>query len=174
MSAGCPRFPALARSLSSWSFLACDPPHRGDSGAFSQITVRAAPMVRVRAQPRAQAAWRKRLAQRPHRDAYTRDAAKRALQGASRRLARPQCQSLFSEFKDERQLPLTEKLRELETDPGRYLRLAVFQDGAQSSTCETRNTRVHRPMRPRHLSVRTRFRACLAPGPSVRPGGRHS
>ena len=69
-------------------------------------------------------------------DAYTRDAAKRALQGASRRLARPQCQSLFSEFKDERQLPLTERLRELETDPGRYLRLAVFQDGAQSSTCK--------------------------------------
>jgi hypothetical protein len=75
----------------------------------------------------------------PHvhiQDAYTRDAAKRALQGASRWLARPRCQSLFSEFQDERQLPLTEKLRELETDPGRYLRLVVFQDGAQSSTCK--------------------------------------
>ena len=69
-------------------------------------------------------------------DAYTRDAAKRALQGASRRLARPQCQSLFSEFKDERQLPLTEKLRELETDPGRYLRLVLFQDGTPSPTCK--------------------------------------
>jgi hypothetical protein len=68
-------------------------------------------------------------------DAYTRDAARRALQGASRWLARPQCQSLFSEFKDERQLPLTEKLRELQTDPGRYLRLVLFLDGAQSPTC---------------------------------------
>ena len=40
-------------------------------------------------------------------DAYTRDAARGALLGASRWLARPNCQTLFLEFKDERNLPLT-------------------------------------------------------------------
>jgi hypothetical protein len=69
-------------------------------------------------------------------DPYTRDAARRALRGASVWLARPQCQSLFLEFKDERQLPLTAKLGELKTDPQGYLRLALFLDGAQSRTCK--------------------------------------
>lgn len=69
-------------------------------------------------------------------DVYTRDAAKRALLGASQWLARPKCQSLFSEFKDQRGLPLTAKLRELESDPVRYLRLVRFLDGTGSSTCK--------------------------------------
>ena len=68
-------------------------------------------------------------------DAYTRDAATRALEGASRRLARPKCQTLFLEFKNERNLPLTAKLRELDTDPEGYLRMVLFLDGAQSATC---------------------------------------
>ena len=68
-------------------------------------------------------------------DAYTRDAATRALDGASRWLARPKCQTLFVEFKDERNLPLTAKLRELATGPEGYLRMVLFLDGAQSATC---------------------------------------
>ena len=68
-------------------------------------------------------------------DAYTRDAATRALEGASRWLARPKCQTLFLEFKDERNLPLRAKLRELDTDPEGYLRMVSFLDGAQSATC---------------------------------------
>ena len=68
-------------------------------------------------------------------DAYTRDAATSALKGASRWLARPKCQTLFLEFKDERNLPLTAKLRELDTDPEGYLRMVLFLDGAQSATC---------------------------------------
>jgi len=68
-------------------------------------------------------------------DAYTRDAATRALEGASRWLARQKCQMLFLEFKDERNLPLTAKLRELDTDPEGYLRMVLFLDGAQSATC---------------------------------------
>jgi hypothetical protein len=68
-------------------------------------------------------------------DACTRDAATRALEGASRWLARPKCQTLFLEFKDERNLPLRAKLRELDTDPEGYLRLVSFLDGAQSATC---------------------------------------
>jgi hypothetical protein len=69
-------------------------------------------------------------------DPYTRDAARRALGGASVWLTRPQCQSLFAEFKDERQRPLTDKLGELETDPEGYLRMALFLDGAQFPTCK--------------------------------------
>ncbi len=68
-------------------------------------------------------------------DAYTRDAARLALEGASRWLAQPKCQALFLEFKDERNLPLTAKLRELDTDPEGYLRMVLFLDGAQSATC---------------------------------------
>jgi hypothetical protein len=68
-------------------------------------------------------------------DAYTRDAVRRALEGASRWLARPKCQTLFVEFEDERNLPLTTKLRELDTDPEGYLRMVLFLDGAQSATC---------------------------------------
>ena len=68
-------------------------------------------------------------------DAYTRDAAARALEGASRWLAQPKCQTLFLEFKDERNLPLTARLRELDTDPEGYLRMVLFLDGAESATC---------------------------------------
>jgi hypothetical protein len=68
-------------------------------------------------------------------DVYTRHAATRALEGASRWLALPKCQTLFLEFKDERNLPLTAKLRELDTDPEGYLRMVLFLDGAQSATC---------------------------------------
>jgi hypothetical protein len=68
-------------------------------------------------------------------DAYTRDAAVRAVKGAADWLTRPKCQTLFLEFKDERQLPLSAKLRELETDPEGYLRLVVFLDGARSPAC---------------------------------------
>jgi hypothetical protein len=70
------------------------------------------------------------------RDVYTSDAAKRALRGASQWLARPKCQSLFSEFKDQRGVPLPAKLRELGTDPVGYLRLVLFRDGAGSLACK--------------------------------------
>jgi len=59
-------------------------------------------------------------------DPYTRDAVVRAVQGASERLARPKCQTLFQEFHDERNLGLTAKLRDLGTDPQGYLRMVFF------------------------------------------------
>src|SRR5829696_239313 len=68
-------------------------------------------------------------------DVYTRDAAIRALEGASRWLAQAKCQTLFLEFKDERQVPLTARLRQLKTDPEGYLRMVLFLDGADSATC---------------------------------------
>jgi hypothetical protein len=69
-------------------------------------------------------------------DIYTRDATRRAVRGASEWLAQPKCRTLFLEFKDERDLPLTARLRELETDPAGYLRMVLFLDGARSATCE--------------------------------------
>jgi hypothetical protein len=69
------------------------------------------------------------------KDAFTGDAARGALRAASRRLAKPACQSVLSEFSDERGLPLTEKLRELGVSPEGYLRLIVFLDGGGSPQC---------------------------------------
>lgn len=69
------------------------------------------------------------------RDAFTGDAARGALRAASKRLAKPACQSVLSEFRDERGLPLTEKLRELGTSAQAYLRLVVFLDGGASPQC---------------------------------------
>ena len=66
------------------------------------------------------------------RDAFTGDAARSALEAASKRLAKPACRSVLSEFRDERGLPLTEKLRELGASPLGYLRLVVFLDGGGS------------------------------------------
>jgi hypothetical protein len=74
----------------------------------------------------------------PHviiKDVYTRDAAKRSLSRAHEWLAKPACQSLFSEFHDERGLPLTERLRDLSATPQSYLQLVYFLDGEQSRAC---------------------------------------
>jgi hypothetical protein len=83
-------------------------------------------------------------------DAFTGDAARGALRGASERLAKPACQSVLSEFRDERGLPLTERLTELSVSPQAYLRLVVFLDGGGSPQCRkpgilaftSRNSRV--------------------------------
>ena len=69
-------------------------------------------------------------------DPYTRDAARRALRGASLWLAHPQCHTLFLEFTDERQVPLSARLRELGTDPRGYLRMVTFLDGAELAACK--------------------------------------
>jgi hypothetical protein len=68
-------------------------------------------------------------------DAFTGDAARGALRAASKRLAKPVCQSVLSEFRDERGLPLTEKLRELGASPQGYLHLVVFLDGGATPQC---------------------------------------
>jgi hypothetical protein len=82
--------------------------------------------------------------------AFTGDAARGALRAASRRLAKPACQSVLSEFRDERGLPLTERLRELGASLQGYLRLVVFLDGGRTPQCSrpgvlaytSRNSRV--------------------------------
>lgn len=83
-------------------------------------------------------------------DTFTGDAARRALQGASERLAKPECQSVMSEFRDGRGLPLTERLAELGATPQSYLNLVMFLDGGESPQCRkpgvlaftSRNSRV--------------------------------
>jgi len=74
----------------------------------------------------------------PHviiKDVYTRDAAKRSLSRAHEWLAKPACQSLFSEFHDEHGRPLTERLRDLSATPQSYLQLIYFLDGEKGRAC---------------------------------------
>ena len=68
-------------------------------------------------------------------DPYTREATMRALSGASEWLAADRCQLVFSEFRDDRGVPLVIKLNELKTTPQGYLRLVMFRDGESHRTC---------------------------------------
>ena len=70
------------------------------------------------------------------RDPVTRDATRRALEGAARWLSFSQCARLFSEFHDLNGQSLDEKLRQLQSTPGDYLRLVYFQDGERHRTCQ--------------------------------------
>ncbi len=70
------------------------------------------------------------------RDPVTRDATRRALDGAARWLSFSQCARLFSEFHDLNGQSLDEKLRQLQSTPGDYLRLVYFQDGERHPTCQ--------------------------------------
>jgi hypothetical protein len=69
------------------------------------------------------------------KDIFTRDAARRALFGAFEWLAKPKCQAIFSEFRDERGRPLTDKLGELGADPPSYLGLVLFRDAGERDKC---------------------------------------
>jgi hypothetical protein len=68
-------------------------------------------------------------------DAFTGDAARRALRGAAERLAKPSCQLVFSDFQDGRGQPLSDRLVELGASPQGYLRLVVFLDAGPSPQC---------------------------------------
>jgi hypothetical protein len=68
-------------------------------------------------------------------DPYKRRAVTDVLTGASEWLASEECQSVFSEFRDDRGLPLTQKLRELEATPQSYLGMVIFLDGARHGAC---------------------------------------
>jgi len=59
-------------------------------------------------------------------------ALRRAVMGARQRLARPECQQLFSEFKDASGRPLQEKLDAQRQTAASYLGLILFADGARS------------------------------------------
>jgi hypothetical protein len=74
------------------------------------------------------------------RDADGAEFVRLALNGATRRLARPRCRRLFSEFLDERGRPLLVRLAELDSSETSYLPLLVFADGSQTAQCRTRPT----------------------------------
>jgi hypothetical protein len=58
-----------------------------------------------------------------------------ALVGAAKRLARAECQAVYSDFHDLAGRPLHERLAELgETEPG-YLRIVLFRDGSSHKRC---------------------------------------
>lgn len=69
----------------------------------------------------------------PHRCFWVR----KALDGAARRLARPECGRLLSEFRDGEGRSLRENLEALGLDAPTYVRGYVFfYDGADRGTCE--------------------------------------
>jgi hypothetical protein len=68
-------------------------------------------------------------------DSYKRRAVTDVLTGASAWLASEECQSVFSEFQDDRGFPLTQRLQELEATPQTYLGMVIFLDGARHSAC---------------------------------------
>jgi len=67
-------------------------------------------------------------------------ALRRAAMGARHRLARPECQQLFSEFKDASGRTLQEKLDAQGQTAASYLGLIVFADGARLRHCQDPNT----------------------------------
>jgi hypothetical protein len=60
---------------------------------------------------------------------------RQALDGASKRLAHPGCQRLFSEFADQHGRPLRARLLELDATETSYLPLVVFADGSEMEQC---------------------------------------
>ena len=70
------------------------------------------------------------------RDVFVGDAARRALSAASEQLHLPTCQSLLSEFQDQRGQPLTATLVALNVTLPEYARLVVFLDGETHPACK--------------------------------------
>jgi hypothetical protein len=59
----------------------------------------------------------------------------RAVAGAARRLERPACRRVFTEFRDAAGAPLQDRLDALGIGPADYLSLVVFADGSARRTC---------------------------------------
>jgi hypothetical protein len=66
-------------------------------------------------------------------------ALRHAVMGARQRLGRPECQRVFSEFKDAAGRPLQEKLDAQGWTAASYLGLIVFADGARLRRCQNPN-----------------------------------
>jgi hypothetical protein len=70
------------------------------------------------------------------RDPVTRDATRRALDGAASWLSGPRCSGLFTEFHDGEGRLLSERLRQLGATPRDYLHLVYFHDGERLAACK--------------------------------------
>jgi hypothetical protein len=64
----------------------------------------------------------------------------RALQGAQRRLARPGCQRIFSDFQDADGRPLREGLERLGTTVEEFIGGLLFYDGSLADRCQQGRT----------------------------------
>ena len=69
------------------------------------------------------------------RDAFVAASVRAAREGALRRLARPRCQAVFADFRDERGRRLYERLLELGQSGRDYFARIPFFDGADAKTC---------------------------------------
>jgi hypothetical protein len=67
---------------------------------------------------------------------------RRAVRGASRRLALPACAAILDEFEDGAGRPLRESLEEISLDAPSYARQVLFYDGTNETPCR-RNPRLH-------------------------------
>ena len=144
----------------------CEPPQvvggSAEAGFFHKVRAHVADRETVR---------RRRLAQRTDRGYLHPGRGETRGQGSVAVAGPAKCQALFLEFEDERRLPLSAKLRELETDPAGYLRMVLFLDGVRSGSRNRHGgTRVHRPGQPDRLFMRARFRTRLAQGCARNPG----
>lgn len=68
-------------------------------------------------------------------DAFTRDAARKAIAGAAQWLASAGCQELFGDFRDSQGRVLGERLNALGVDGAGYLGLVLFVDDPRTGTC---------------------------------------
>jgi hypothetical protein len=83
-------------------------------------------------------------------DAYTRAAVESALTGAAQWLDSERCRGVLSEFRDQKERSLADRLGAHGVDPRSYLTLLLFRDGAEAAACAddmtfavtTRNGRV--------------------------------
>ena len=69
------------------------------------------------------------------KEVYVRDALGKSLDAAAELLKTPRCQSLLSEFTDQRGRLLTERLAELNLSLAEYLRAVIFEDGDAHPRC---------------------------------------
>jgi len=74
------------------------------------------------------------------RDRRTAGAVRLALDGAARRLTHQRCQTLFTEFHDEHDNPLSERLAELGPTAREYLEQVVWHDGSRAERCRQERT----------------------------------
>lgn len=69
------------------------------------------------------------------KDPYVRDAVGRALRGASEWLQAPKCQSLLTEFSDQKGRALAERLEELRMSLAEYVTAIIVEDGETDRQC---------------------------------------
>src|SRR5512143_1288736 len=84
---------------------------------------------------------------------WDQSAVDRARGGAVKRLARPECQRLFDDFRDARGRTLRQNLEEWTADPAEYLGLVPFIDGSSRPNCRNVNVALNATVGARRVFV---------------------